>query len=108
MRKEELGFKSESIRDLVGGLKDIVFECINHNSDVYHYEQQGKKVIDFLADFYKGDNVKYLPPEYRFAEWKGYGMPKSQERLTCDYIAGMMDSYAIELYKKYSGKKFEE
>lgn len=35
-----------------------------------------------------------------------YGMPKIQERLTCDYIAGMMDNYAIKQYEKYSGEKF--
>ncbi len=106
-REEELGFPSKEVRDLVGGLKDIVFECINHNSDVYHYEQQGKKVINFLAEFYTDGNIKYLPPEYRASEWTEYGKPKSQERLTCDYIAGMMDSYAIKQYEKYSGKKFE-
>lgn len=51
--------------------------------------------------------MKYLPPEYRASEWKEYGMPKAQERLTCDYIAGMMDTYAIEQYEKFSGEKFK-
>ena len=93
MRDKELGFVDAKIGDMVCGLKGIVFECINHNDEVYHYEQEGKKVIEFLADFYKEDNMKYLPPEYRASEWKEYGMPKAQERLTCDYIAGMMDTY---------------
>lgn len=106
-RDKELGFIDPDIRDMVGGLKSIVFECINHNDKVYHYEQEGKKVIEFLADFYKEDNMKYLPPEYRASEWKEYGMPKTQERLTCDYIAGMMDTYAIEQYEKFSGEKFK-
>lgn len=107
MRDKELGFVEPKIRDMIGGLKGIVFECINHNDEVYHYEQEGKKVIEFLADFYKGDNKKYLPPEYRASEWEEYGMPKAQERLTCDYIAGMMDYYAIEQYEKFSGEKFK-
>ena len=29
-----------------------------------------------------------------------------QKRLTCDFIAGMMDSYAVSVYEKYSGKRF--
>lgn len=107
MRDKELGFVDAKIGDMICGLKGIVFECINHNDEVYHYEQEGKKVIEFLADFYKEDNMKYLPPEYRASEWKEYGMPKAQERLTCDYIAGMMDTYAIEQYEKFSGEKFK-
>ncbi|MCI5679686.1 MAG: dNTP triphosphohydrolase [Bacteroidales bacterium] len=105
-RDKELGFLNPDIKDMVGGLKDIVFECINHNNKVYHYEQEGRKVIEFLSEFYKDKNEKYLPPEYRASEWPEYGIPKAQERLTCDYIAGMMDSYAIEQYEKYSGEKF--
>lgn len=30
-----------------------------------------------------------------------------QQRLICDYIAGMMESYAITIYEKYSGRKFQ-
>lgn len=105
--EKELGFTETKIRDMIRGLKGIVFECINHNDEVYHYEQEGKKVIEFLADFYKVDEAKYLPPEYRASEWEEYGMPKAQERLTCDYIAGMMDTYAIEQYEKFSGEKFK-
>lgn len=104
--EKELGFGTPETAEIIGGLKKIVFECINHNNEVYHYEQEGKKVIEFLANFYKGKNTKYLPPEYRAENWEEYGMPKIQERLTCDYIAGMMDNYAIEQYEKYSGEKF--
>ena len=31
-----------------------------------------------------------------------------QQRLVCDYIAGMMDSYAISIYEKYSGRRFDD
>ena len=106
VRDKELGFLIPETKEIVTGLKGIVFECINHNNKVYHYEQEGKKVIEFLTEFYR-DNVKYLPPEYRASEWTEYGMPKIQERLICDYIAGMMDYYAIEQYEKFSGKKFK-
>lgn len=109
-QKEELGFVKYG--ELIHGLKDIVFKCINHNDEVYHYEQEGKKVIMYLTDLYREDPM-YMPPEYRAEELiKQYDDLKNidkkilQERLICDYIAGMMDSYAISTYEKFSGKKF--
>lgn len=109
-QKEELGFLSYS--ELIHGLKDIVFKCINHNDDVYHYEQEGRAVIKFLKEFYSND-IMYLPPEYRanelmmqYEDLRDKDKGLLQQRLICDYIAGMMDSYAISVYEKYSGKKF--
>lgn len=110
IQNEELGFLSHE--ELIHGLKNIVFKCINHNDEVYHYENEGKKVINFLADVYRND-VVYLPPEYRAKEliiqYPDLEETRSeilQERLICDYISGMMDSYAISAYEKFSGKKF--
>ena len=55
----------------------------------------------------------YLPPEYRAKELikqydnlAGRDEGELQQRLICDYIAGMMDSYAIAVYEKFSGQKF--
>ena len=109
-QKEELGFLSYG--ELIHGLKDIVFRCINHNNEVYHYEQEGKKVINFLVSLYSEDEM-YLPPEYRAEElMKQYkdladnDKDVLQRRLICDYISGMMDSYAISTYDKFSGKRY--
>lgn len=108
-QSKELGFVQYS--ELIHGLKKVVFRCINRNDVVYHYEKEGETVIDFLVDFYLND-IMYLPPEYRANELL-YQHPSLntcdkehlQKRLVCDYIAGMMDSYAISQYEKYSGKK---
>ncbi len=107
---EELGFCE--CGEIIHGLKDIVFKCINHNDDVYHYEQEGKKALYTLARHFQ-ENILYLPPEYRAKElMKQYPDLKKdnedilQGRLTCDYIAGMMDSYAIKQYERFSGAKF--
>lgn len=110
-QSEELGFLSYG--ELVHGLKDIVFKCINHNDEVYHYEQQGKKVIEYLVDIYTNDPI-YLPPEYRakelmqqYDDLKQKDETKLQKRLICDYVAGMMDSYAVSTYEKFSGTKLD-
>ena len=97
---------------LIHGLKDITFKCINHNDEVYHYEQEGNKAITFLHGFYH-ENPSYLPPEYRakelmeqYKDLADKDDKKLQERLICDYISGMMDSFAISAYEKFSGKRF--
>ena len=54
---EEIGFTK--YKELIHGLKNIVFKCINHNDEVYHYEREGKKVIQFLCELYK-DDIMYL------------------------------------------------
>ena len=108
--KEELGFIS--CGELVKGLKKLVFQCINHNDEVYRYEQSGNDVLAYLTEMYLDDNM-YLPPEYRakelmqqYEDLEGQDEDKLQKRLACDYIAGMMESYAIATYEKYSGRKF--
>lgn len=105
---KELGFVQYGT--LVHGLKDIVFRCINHNDMVYHYERNGEYILEKLTYFFRND-PKYLPPEYRAEEvMEQYEdlceMKKDvlQDRLICDYLAGMMESYANTQYEKYAGK----
>lgn len=104
----ELGFSKYG--ELAKGLKEIVFRCINHNNEVYLYEQKGKLLLKYLSDFYL-HNINSLPPEYRAKEIiEKYQINKDcdilQKRLICDYISGMMDSYAINTYEAISGKLF--
>ena len=98
--------------ELIHGLKKIVFKCINHNDEVHHYEREGMEVLKFLKDLYLNDKM-YLPPEYRaeelskqYEDLSGLDQDKLRKRLVCDYLAGMMDSYAVSVYEKFSGKKF--
>ena len=111
MHTEELGFITYG--ELVHGLKKLVFQCINHNDDVYAYEQNGNRVLEFLKEFYT-EYTMYLPPEYRaeelmeqYSDLSDNNKDLFQQRLICDYIAGMMESYAITIYEKYSSRKFQ-
>ena len=100
---EELGFLKYS--KLASGLKRTTYNCINHNDEVYIYEEKGCKIIQFLYEFYSNEkNYHYLPPEYR-AEFraKQYRLKNDenlQKRLIIDYISGMMDTYAETSYEK--------
>jgi dGTPase len=105
--QEELGFST--YKELAAGLKELTFKCINHNDDVYYYEQMGGKTIKGLFQLFM-EHTLFLPPEYRAEDVLArYNMEdnkdKLQMRLTADYIAGMMDSYATTTYKKYFGEK---
>lgn len=54
-----------------------------------------------FTDIGYNSNYNLLPPDYR---------PKMDEdlpRAVIDYIAGMMDTYAISLYEKHSGVSFD-
>ena len=54
----------------------------------------------------------FLPPEYRAKNiLTQYNVDDDEEilqqRLICDYISGMMDSYAISTYENITGKSFD-
>lgn len=96
----ELGYKE--FRLLAKGLKKLLFKAILRKKNVQLYEKRGEKVIRGLFDVYidkkYNENLSLLPPEYRALEGKYL-----RERLVVDYIAGMMDSYAIKEYQEYYG-----
>lgn len=89
--------------DLAKALKYITFECINRTDIVKHYERKGDKVIKGLYEVYS-NNEFYLPIEFR-KEYYGSNLnDQLKEQLIIDYIAGMMDSFAISSYKRFYGE----
>lgn len=100
--------------ELAEGLKVITFECINHNHEVYMYEEKGDRILRYLAARYQ-ESEKLLPPEYRAKnvieqyQLTDFGTVEDlRDRLICDYIAGMMDSYALSTYEKLKGSGWYE
>ncbi|HEY4602293.1 MAG TPA: dNTP triphosphohydrolase [Cerasibacillus sp.] len=98
LNEYELGFKNYN--KFVKDLKSYTFECINRTNVVQLYEKQGEKVIKGLFDalndnMFNKDN-KLLPVEFR-------NNNECKQRVIGDYISGMMDSFAINLYRKFYG-----
>lgn len=100
---QELGFINYN--KLIEAIKHITYDCINRSDVIVLYENRGKVVIEGLYEMFTDPeyNSRYslLPPDYR---------PKKEEdlpRAVIDYIAGMMDTYAISLYEKHFGVKFD-
>lgn len=101
--EKELGFIKH--KELIGAIKYITFDCINRSDAIALYENRGKVVIEGLYEMFTDPeyniNNSLLPPDYR---------PENKDdlpRAVIDYIAGMMDTYAISLYEKHFGVKFD-
>jgi len=95
-----LGFISLGL--LSEGLKKLLFKAILRKKDIQLYEKLGEKVIKGLFQVYFDQQFNkdsmLLPPEYRLSSSE-----EERKRHVIDYIAGMMDSFAIQEYKKYFG-----
>ncbi|TYS59519.1 hypothetical protein FZC76_22065 [Sutcliffiella horikoshii] len=65
------------------------------------YEKQGEKIIKGLFDAFTDDkfnkNNMLLPVEFRNTN-------EEKDRMIADYISGMMDSYAIQVFQNLYGK----
>lgn len=98
---DEIGY--QRLGELALGLKKLVFKAILRKNHIQEYEMRGRKVIEGLFNFYddgsRNSGLILLPPEIRSRE-----KHESRQRLVCDYISGMMDSFAAKEYIKYYGK----
>ncbi len=102
---EELGYKTLS--KLAEGLKKLVFKALLRKKDVQLYEKQGERIIKGLFEVYTDSNFNrnllLLPPEFRVIANDKLDDKKVRERVVIDYIAGMMDSFAVQEYQRYFG-----
>jgi dGTPase len=94
-----LGYRQH--RDLAKGLKMLTFEGIKRRPAVQLYEKQGEKVIQGLYQVYSDPAFNHkqelLPPEFR-----GEGVRLTRNII--DFIAGMMDTFALQHYEEFYGK----
>jgi|LGOV01.1.fsa_nt_gb dGTPase len=98
---EQLGYNT--LKKLAKGLKKLLFRAILRKRSVQLYEKKGEKVIRGLFSVYTDENynkdLKLLPPEYRSLVTQ-----YPQKRLVIDYIAGMMDFFAVKEFIQYFGE----
>lgn len=77
------------------GLRQWMFDHVYHSKSPKAEEEKAKNLIVFLYDYYRG-HLDKLPQEYQTMIDKG----ERWERVVCDYIAGMSDSYAIDRFEE--------
>lgn len=100
---KQLGFKSKEA--VAVGLKAVTFECVNKGNQVRYYEKKGKLILEDLFDFFF-NNTDFLPNEFK--THINDKDESSKIRPVIDYIAGMMDGYAMDLHKQlYGSERFK-
>ena len=75
-------------------IKKFLFDKVYNHSDLSEKRVYSKKVISSLFAYFKKNNDK-LP-----IDWRNQNI--EIERLICDYISGMTDRFALNLYKDIS------
>lgn len=103
INEEELGFVKYA--KLAEALKKTIFDCVTGSDNIMLYERVGTKVLTrlfelFMNEEYNEDGM-LMPVEYR---WGNHTSKKEKTRKVLDYISGMMDTYAIEVYIKHFGE----
>lgn len=101
-KDKNLGFSKFGA--LCAGLKKLLFNAIKNDSEmILLYERKGRKVIEGLFKVYSdksfNDKNALLTTPYRLCN-----TPAERKRAVIDYIAGMMDTFAIEQYEKFYGR----
>lgn len=102
---EQIGYKTCS--KLAEGLKKLVFKAILRKKDVQLYEKQGERILKGLFEVYNdlkfNKDLLLLPPELRAIAYSTKDDERVRTRVVIDYIAGMMDSFAVQEYQRYFG-----
>ena len=82
---------SHKMRKFDMQIKEFLKEKMYYSKQVLKKTNEGKKIIDFLFKQIKNNKGMFI----NINDYKHYGV-----RSICDFIAGMTDRYAINLYKK--------
>lgn len=85
-------------------LSKIIFKCVTRDSNISMYEKKGEIVLKSLYGVFSNKEVnekdRLLPPDYRPRE------DYSLEMGSIDYLAGMMDTFAISQYEELCGSDY--
>lgn len=96
---EEIDFQPE-IRKAHDNLKSFMFRKVYTNPDAKQENSKAEIVIKTLYDYFKR-NIEKLPEQYRYI-----AEIKDSDRAVCDYISGMSDRYAVDIYTELFVPKF--
>jgi len=90
-------------KKLLDLLKKSVFTCSTRDTDIQEYERKGEFIIKTLYEIYSdpmNKDAMLLPPSYRGGA--------SLEENSINYIAGMMDTFAISMFEEHTGVSFDK
>lgn len=88
---------SERIENATKGLREFLFENVYKNPLAKGEEEKAINMIQNLYQYYVS-HIDAIPAEfYEMLKNKG----ASDERIVCDYIAGMTDTYAVKKFQEF-------
>ena len=87
---------SPGMEEAMKGLRSWMFENVYKNEIPKAEEGKAQQLIVALYDYYM-KHVEKLPEEYLLMMERNQ---EKKERVVCDYIAGMSDSYAIDKFEE--------
>lgn len=88
---------SQQVMEAAMGLRKYLFEYVYQNPQAKREEEKAIHMITNLYQYYL-NHISLIPESYlEAAQRRG----ESLERVVCDYIAGMTDSYAIKKFQEY-------
>lgn len=86
---------SPQIRKAMYGLREFMFRAVYTNPKAKGEERKAEEMVKELYRYYL-DRTELLPESFQNMIQSGH----TPERVTCDYIAGMTDRYAIAKYNE--------
>lgn len=89
-------YMSKDIEDALFNLRLFMFDNVYKNPIAKGEEGKAKSMIEQLFFFYK-EHVDLMPEKFLQMIDEG----EKEERVICDYIAGMTDQYAITKFSEY-------
>lgn len=88
---------SENIEYATLGLRKFMFEQVYQNPKAKNEEEKAVHMIEQLYQYYI-EHMELLPEQFLVTmEQRG----ETRERIVCDYIAGMTDTYAVKKFEEY-------
>lgn len=85
---------STAIEDAISGMREYMMENVYTNPKAKGEESKVEGLLKYLFEYYS-KHIDLLPDEYRIIIEKNN---ETEERVVCDYIAGMTDRYATSLF----------
>lgn len=86
----------ENIKELLSGLKKFVYETVIQAPEVQLLEYKGQIIVLKLFETLKSNPSRLLPKNI----YELYKSENFSDRIICDYISGMTDTYATKMYQK--------
>lgn len=84
---------SETVGEAMKNLRGFMFSHVYKNPNAKEEEGKAKRLLITLYEHYR-DHIEELPPESIRMIEDG----EQEERVVCDYVAGMSDQYAMETF----------